>query len=122
MPVYHPSRVCEDEDAVLSQLSVSNVNICLHHGCLSSGVFVKLVFSRFPATHHQACLGPSWFRNGAQCISLAAFLRSSFAETSRILQICGDLKMEKPEADIFSVFFGLLVCFFFLSNWQPIML
>lgn len=60
VPVDRSSRVCEDEDededAVLSRLSVSNGNICLHHGCLSSGVFVKLVF-----THHQARLGPYWF-------------------------------------------------------------
>lgn len=51
----HPSCVSED-DAVLSQLSVSNQNICRHHGCLSSGVFIKRHFSCFPATHKQACL------------------------------------------------------------------
>lgn len=111
VPVYHSSRVCEDEDedAVLSQRSVSNVNICLHHGCLSSGVFVQRVSSRFPATHHRACWGPCWFRNGAQCF----FLQK---------QLCWNLHnladmwgFTNGEADILSVFFGLLFFFFFCS-------
>lgn len=98
----------EDEDAVLSQLSASDVNICLHHVCLSSGVFVKLVFSRFPATHHRACLGPSRFPNGSTMFFSS---EAAFAEISTISQIRGDLKNGK--ADILSVFFGLLFFVFF---------
>lgn len=74
-------------------------------------------------------LGPSWLEMYYNAFLLpfhsAVFLRNGFTKTFRILRICGNLTREKTEADVLSVFFGLLFGegrFLRLSIWQPIIL